>query len=116
MNKKDVNQRMHLLVYPAKDVAPAKSLFSELLGVAPYADSSFYTGFRTGDLEVGIDPNGRHEGPIAYWEVDDIRASLQRLLDAGGQVVQDVKDVGRGLLIAQVRDQNGNTIGLRQQS
>jgi hypothetical protein len=64
MNKKDTNQRMHLLVYPAKDMAAAKRLFSELLGVAPYAEGSFYTGFRTGDLEVGIDPNGRHEGPV----------------------------------------------------
>ena len=116
MSKKDVNQRMHLLVYPAKDMAAAKKLFGELLGVAPYAESSFYTGFRTSDLEIGLDPNGAHKGALAYWEVDDIRASLQRLLDAGGETVQDVKDVGRGLLIAQVREANGNTIGLRQQS
>ena len=54
-------------------------------------------------------------GPIAYWEVEDIGASLQILLDAGGQTVQDVKDVGGGLLIATVKDAAGNTIGLRQQ-
>ncbi len=105
---------MHLLVYPAKDINKAKALFRELLGVEPYVSSDFYTGFRTGDLEIGLDPNARHTGPIAYWEVSDIRASLQQLLDAGGQRDQDVRDVGRGLLIATVKDADGNTLGLRQ--
>jgi predicted enzyme related to lactoylglutathione lyase len=109
-----VNQTMHLLVYPTKDIDKAKALFQELLGVEPYVDSGYYTGFRTGDLEIGLDPNGRHSGPIAYWEVSDIRGRLQQLLDAGGQLEQDVRDVGRGLQIATVKDADGNTIGLRQ--
>jgi predicted enzyme related to lactoylglutathione lyase len=46
--------------------------------------------------------------------VDDIRSSLQGLLDAGAQAHQDVKDVGRGLLIATVKDADGNVLGLRQ--
>jgi predicted enzyme related to lactoylglutathione lyase len=107
-----VNQRMRLLVYPAKDLAKAKALFSELLGVEPYADAPYYVGFRTGDLEIGLDPNARHSGPLAYWEVDDIKASLKKLLDAGAHADQDVKDVGGGKLIATVKDANGSTIGL----
>lgn len=39
---------------------------------------------------------------------------MQPLEDAGGQTVQDVKDVGEGLLIATVKDAAGNTLGLRQ--
>jgi len=105
---------MRLLVFPAKDMAAAKKLFNELLGVAPYADAAYYAGYRTGDLEIGLDPNARHEGPLAYWEVDDIRASLATLVDRGAETVQDVKDVGGGKLIAQVKDANGNTIGLMQ--
>ena len=105
---------MRLLVYPAKDMDKAKALFRELLGVESYADSAYYTGFRTGDLEIGLDPNARSTGPIAYWEVSDIKASLQQLLDAGGQLDQDVRDVGRGQLIATVKDADGNTLGLRQ--
>jgi predicted enzyme related to lactoylglutathione lyase len=112
--EESVNRAMHLLVYPTKDVNKAKALFQELLGVEPYADTVYYIGFRTGDLEIGLDPNGRHSGPIAYWEVSDIEASLQRLLDAGAQRDQDVRDVGRGLLIATVKDADGNTLGLRQ--
>ncbi len=109
-----MNQGMHLLVYPAKDMNKSKALLRELLGVEPYVDSSYYTGFRTGDLEIGLDPNARSSGPIAYWEVSDIKASLQQLLDAGAQRDQDVRDVGRGLLIATVKDADGNTVGLRQ--
>ncbi|MGA8921944.1 MAG: VOC family protein [Candidatus Dormiibacterota bacterium] len=109
-----MNGRMSLLVYPAKDMASAKTLFKALLGVEPYADAPYYAGFRTGDLEIGLDPNGRSGGPIAYWEVEDIGAGLRLLVDAGGQTVQDVKDVGGGLLIATVTDAAGNTLGLRQ--
>jgi len=109
-----VNHRMHLLVYPVKDMAKTKELYTELLGVEPYADQPYYVGFRTGDLEIGLDPNGRTDGPLAYWEVADIRAGLKQLLDAGGQADQDVKDVGGGKLIATVKDANGNTIGLMQ--
>jgi hypothetical protein len=79
-----MNGRMSLLVYPAKDMASAKTLFKALLGVEPYADMSYYAGFRTGDLEIGLDPNGSSAGPIAYWEVEDIGASLRLLVDAGG--------------------------------
>jgi predicted enzyme related to lactoylglutathione lyase len=109
-----MNGRMSLLVYPAKDMASAKTLFKALLGVEPYADMSYYAGFRTGDLEIGLDPNGSSAGPIAYWEVEDIGASLRLLVDAGGQTVQDVTDVGGSLLIATVKDAAGNTLGLRQ--
>src|SRR5438128_348859 len=105
---------MRLLVYPVKDVANAKTIYSQLLGVEPYADQPYYVGSRTGDLEIGLDPRGQSDGPIAYWEVDDIRASLQQLLDAGAQADQDVKNVGGGKLIALVKDADGNTLGLTQ--
>ena len=105
---------MRLLVYPAKDMGKAKTLFGRLLGVEPYADAPYYAGFRTGDLEIGLDPHAHSNGPLAYWEVDDIRSSLKELLSAGAQADQDVKDVGGGKLIATVKDADGNTIGLMQ--
>jgi predicted enzyme related to lactoylglutathione lyase len=109
-----MNGRRSLLVYPVKDMAKAKALFGALLGVDPYVDGPYYVGFRTGDLEIGLDPNGRSAGPIAYWDVTDIKASQQQLVNAGGEVDQDVHDVGRGLLITTVKDADGNTVGLRQ--
>jgi predicted enzyme related to lactoylglutathione lyase len=103
-----------LVVYPVKDLAKAKTLYGELLGVEPYADAPYYVGYKTGDLEIGLDPHGLSGGPIAYWEVADIRARLQQLIEAGAVADQDVKDVGGGLLIATVKDSDGNTLGLRQ--
>ena len=38
------------------------------------------------------------------------------MIEVGAEVVQDVKEVGGGLFIAQVRDADGNFVGLRQQS
>ena len=36
------------------------------------------------------------------------KESLQSLLDAGAQILQDVSDVGGGRLIASVRDADGD--------
>src|SRR5690606_974139 len=104
-----------LLVYPVNDLEQAKAFYGEFLGVEPYVDSPYYVGYRVGDLEVGLDPNASG-GPIAYVDVEDIRASLAGLTSTGAEVVQDVRDVGNGLLIAQVKDAGGNVVGLRQQS
>lgn len=111
-----MNQGMCLLVYPAKDKEATKRLFQAVLGVEPYVDGPYYAGFRTGDLEIGLDPRGSSSGPIAYWAVEDIRASLQRLIDAGAELVQDVRSVGPGRQIAQVKDAEGSTVGILQDS
>ena len=80
-------------------------------------DEAYYVGFRIGDQEIGLDPNGHNQGmtgPVGYCHVDDIKKSLQLLLDAGAQAQQEVKDVGGGKLIASVKDADGNIIGLMQ--
>ncbi len=53
-------------------------------------------------------------GPAGYVHVNDIKKSLQLLLDAGAQVQQAVQDVGGGKLIATVKDADSNIIGLIQ--
>lgn len=104
-------------IFPVKDLAKAKTLYGELLGVEPYADEAYYVGFRVAGLEVGLDPHGHSQGmtgPVGYWQVDDIKSSVQVLLDAGAEARQEVKDVGGGALIASVTDADGNVIGLIQ--
>jgi len=109
-----MNQGIKTVIYPVKDIDRAKTLFRKLLGVEPYADEAYYVGFRIGDQDIGLDPNGHKEGMTAYWEVDNIKESLQLLLDAGAQALQEVKDVGGDKLIASVKDADGNIIGLIQ--
>ncbi len=108
---------INLVVYPVRDIARATTLYGKLLGVEPYVESAYYVGFRVGDQEIGLDPNGHRQGmtgPLGYWQVNDIKKSLRQLVDAGAQVQQDVKDVGGGKLIAWVKDADGNITGLVQ--
>lgn|GEM_PF-1882616 len=58
-------------------------------------------------------PSGA-DWPGQLLHVDDIKGSLQTLLDAGAQLLQAAKDVGGGGLTASVKDGNGNMIGLLQ--
>ncbi len=112
-----MNTSVRTIIYPVKDVARAKALFSALLGVNPYADQPYYVGFRVDGQEIGLDPNGHQNGitmPVDYYHVDDIQKSLQELVKTGAQVHQEVRDVGNGRLIAIAKDADGNLIGLLQ--
>jgi len=109
-----MNQGIRTVIYPVKDIARAKTLYRTLLGVEPYADQAYYVGFRVGDQEIGLDPNGHKAGMTSYYYVDDIKQSLESLVDLGAQMQQEIKDVGGGRLIATVNDADGNIIGLLQ--
>lgn len=108
-------RNIKLIVYPVTDLEKAKAFYSKFLGLEPYVDSPYYVGYKEGDVEVGLVPNSK-VGPIVYVDVEDIKGSLQDMIKVGAEVMQDVKDVGSGLLIAQVKDTDGNVVGLRQQS
>ena len=105
------------VIYPVKDLARAKTLFSALLGAGPDYDSTYYVQFNIGDQRLGLDPNGHTRGfpgSVGYWEVEDITATFQELIAAGAAEHEAVKDVGDGTLIASVKDTDGNVIGLIQ--
>ena len=108
------NQGIKTIIYPVKDLSAAKALFGKLLSIKPYADSAYYVGYKVGDQDIGLDPNGPKHGMTGYYHVEDIKKSLETLLDAGATIVQDIKDVGAGKLIATVKDTDGNIIGLSQ--
>ena len=106
------------VIVPVKDLEKAKKLYGTLLGVAPIADSPYYVGYQLGEQHFGLDPNGHAQGlsgPIVFWDVDDIKQALVQLTGAGAVELQPVRDVGQGLMVATVKDADGNIIGLRQQ-
>jgi hypothetical protein len=37
-----MNQDIRTFIYPVKDIAQAKTLYSQLLGVEPYMDAAYY--------------------------------------------------------------------------
>jgi predicted enzyme related to lactoylglutathione lyase len=112
-----VSQNLKLIVYPVTDLSQAKAFYSKFLGVEPYVDGEYYVGFKVGDQEIGLDPYGHSKGltgPIGYQQVDDIKKSLQLLVDAGAQIQQEIMDIGGGGLIAWIKDADGNITGLMQ--
>jgi len=106
-----------LIIYPAADLAAATKFFATLLGTEPYIESKPYVGFKVGAMEIGLVPKTPQRslsGALAYVDVPDIKAALETLTAAGAEQVQDITDVGYGLLVASVKDLDGTPIGLRQ--
>jgi predicted enzyme related to lactoylglutathione lyase len=105
------------IIYPVKDVDKAKALFTTLLGTPPAYEQPYYVGWNIDGMDIGLDPHGFKQGmtgPVAYVQVADIKARLDALVAAGASIMQEIRDVGGGLLIATVKDADGNVLGLRQ--
>ncbi|WP_433302718.1 VOC family protein [Actinoplanes sp. CA-030573] len=104
------------ITVPVKDLEAATALYGKLLGVDPYMSSPYYVGFRPeGSPEIGLNPHGDiAAGPITYFHVADINATVAELTAAGATVEQEPRDVGGGGLTAHLRDGDGNLIGLFQ--
>jgi predicted enzyme related to lactoylglutathione lyase len=109
-----MNKGIKTVLYPVKDINQSKTVFRKLLGVEPYADQPYYVGFKICVQDIGLVPNSPQAGMTAFYHVDDIKNSLQILLDAGADTIQDIKNVGGGRLIASAKDKDGNIIGLVQ--
>ncbi|HEX7754760.1 MAG TPA: VOC family protein [Niabella sp.] len=109
-----MNKGIQTVLYPVKDMTQAKTAFTKFLDVEPYVDSPYYIGFRLGNQDIGLVPNNPEGGTAAFFHVDDIKSSLQLLVDSGSAIIRDISDVGGGRLVASVKDANGNIIGLVQ--
>ena len=108
---------VNTILYPVRDPAKAKALFSALLGTEPMYDQPYYIGFRIGGQDIGLVPNGHSQGmtgTTGYYEVADIAAAVAQLGSMGAVVVQEPMDIGEGGLVALVQDYDGNMIGLKQ--
>jgi predicted enzyme related to lactoylglutathione lyase len=109
--------KCNTVLYPVKDLNKAKALFAVLFGGDPHVDSPYYVGFSVSGAEIGLLPERLNQGmtgPVPFYYVDDIAATLGAIRAAGAQVVQEPTDVGSGMLVAKVSDPDGNAIGLRQ--
>ncbi len=110
--------QLNVVLYPVRDLDNAKAVFTALFAVEPHVDSPYYVGFSVHGTEIGLVPNGHDDqgmkGPVPFFDVEDIAATLGALQAAGAKIVQEPTDVSSGLLVAKVRDADDNEIGLRQ--
>lgn len=105
---------LRTVAYGAPDLARGKAWYAKVLGVEPYFDQPFYCGFNVGGFELGLVPDmpAGKGGPVAYWGVPDAKAAVERLRGMGAPVLDPVKDVGEGILVAVVEDPFGNPFGI----
>jgi len=106
----------------ATDHVAAKAWYTELLGMPPYFDMPGYFEFRIGDFEheLGIidgayAPGGAVKpagGAVVFWQVDDLEATLARLLELGATEYEPVTVRGEGFVTASVVDPFGNLLGI----
>lgn len=101
-------------IYPTSDLAKAKAWYSQVLGISPYFDESFYVGFSVGGFELGLIPDGKPgtQGVQAYWGVADAEKSLSRLVALGATLLEPVQNVGEGIKVASVVDPFGNRLSI----
>ena len=111
------------ITYFADDLDAAKAWYTELLGAVPYFEvPGGYVEFRIGDYlhELGIikggwaphDMSGAPGGPIAYWHVDDLDATIERLLSLGAKEHEAKIERGPGFTTASFADPFGNVLGV----
>lgn len=114
--------------YWADDVAAAAAWYTELLGVEPYFQRSgpdgalAYAESRIGDkaAELGLvsrafAPPGlpaEPGGALMYWHVDDLPATVARLLELGATEFQPITPRGHEFVTAAVVDPFGNVLGV----
>jgi len=110
---------INLITIPVGDSAEAKTQYIKLLGVEPYADSPYYVGFKIGEMEIGLIPNGLKQGmtgSLVYVDVNNLKETIEAYKEAGIEILQDITKVGGGVLIARIKDTSGNVFGLRQKA
>ena len=55
-----------------------------------------------------------HHRDLLELPADDLAATVAAVVAAGGEVVQEARDVGGGRLVGTVRDADGNVVGVLQ--
>ena len=112
----------------AEDLPAATRWYTELLGAGPYVTSGAagrgpgYVEFRIGDYqhELGIidrrfAPSELAAGPggaVVYWHVDDVAATLDRLVPLGARQLEALTERGPGFVTASIADPFGNVLGI----
>jgi catechol 2,3-dioxygenase-like lactoylglutathione lyase family enzyme len=108
-------QGLRTVIYPVADIEAAKAWYSKVLGFPPYFDEPFYVGYNVGGYELGLIPRDDADndaGPLPYWGVPDASAAVHALIDAGAAPNAQPEDVGGGIVVASVRDPDGNAVGV----
>lgn len=112
----------------ADDLAAARDWYTQLLGIEPYfafppaPQPPAYIEFRVGDDEDELGfidrrwappgASGAPGGAIVFWHVDDLEATVARLLELGATEYEPITPRSEGFVTASVVDPFGNVLGI----
>ena len=105
------------LQIPAADVDASAGFFEAVFGwsirTKPDGERAFDdpSGHVSGTWVLGREP-AREPGLLVWLMVDDVDATLGRIVKAGGEVVAPMAPQGEGEAIATFRDPAGNVLGI----
>jgi predicted enzyme related to lactoylglutathione lyase len=109
-------QGLRTVIYKVDDLEKAKLWYSSVLGFEPYFDEPFYVGFNVGGFELGLDPDSkdvtRGNNLLAYWGVENIEKTFEKLLELGAEIDSEITEVGDKIKVATVKDPFGNIFGI----
>src|SRR5882672_4359682 len=112
---------------PVNDMERAKTFYGKAFGLTyqmvgmygyklalfPMDDKRVGTG---GALVYGDSYKPSYEGAMIYFATKDIEASLKKVTQSGGQVIQPKKSIGEYGFVAYFQDSEGNRIALHSMS
>lgn len=108
----------------AADHEKAVKWYADFLETEPYFNMPGYSEFRIGDYqhELGIIDSKfapenisiKPAGAIAFWHVDNLQITLDRLLSMGAKEFAPITDRSEGFITASVVDPFGNILGIMQ--
>jgi len=112
----DTFQGLRTVVYMMPDLKAATAWYTDILGKEPYFNTPYYVGFNVGGYELGLHPQTGEtvtgDNVYAYWGVDDVPATMDKLIAAGATQHEKPTDVGEGIVLAAVKDPWGNVFGV----
>lgn len=103
-------------IYHVSDLKEATEWYSNLFQTKPYFFNERYVGFNIAGYELGLQPQedstNKKSSVDSYWGVEDIKKEHAFFLENGAIVVDDIVDVGDGILMTTYKDPWGNMLGL----
>ena len=114
----------HTIVHfeiPADDVGRAKKFYTDLFGwqFSEWPGQDNYLQFKAAENVLGgLQQEGKVEpatSPVIYIQVENMDLTLEKAKDLGGEVVVAKGMVPDGGFMAQLRDPDGNFVGLYQE-
>ena len=103
--------RPNYIELPAADIAAAKKFYAEIFDWQLTDFGPSYASTLTGDVDVGLQGDAAEatRAPLPVIAVDDLEATLQAVIAAGGRIVRPIFAFPGGRRF-QFLDPNGNEL------